>query len=78
MRFGTFAFVIMLLLSSAVGAQESEFPTLDALANLEIPPFDYVDTARRLSRIDIDHTHSIQAAFLPNRRPRTVKCAHRR
>ena len=56
MRFRTFAFVIMLLLAPAVRAQESEFPTLDALANLDIPAHDYVDAARRLSRIDIDHT----------------------
>ena len=78
MRFGTFAFVIMLLLSSAVGAQESEFPTLDALANLEIPPFDYVDTARRLSRIDIDHTPPSKPPFYQIGDRELVKCAHRR
>ncbi len=51
MRIRTLAFIFMLLITTLVKAQDSKFPTLDALANLEIPAFDYGDLVRRLSWI---------------------------
>ena len=51
MRFKTLIFILLMLFPWPAGAQEHDFPTLEALASLEIPPFDYVDLLRRLSRI---------------------------
>ena len=55
MRFKTLIFILILLLTRPAGAQDSDFPTLDALASLEIPAYLYVDTTRRLSWIDTNH-----------------------
>ena len=56
MRFKMLLLIVTLLLSLPAGAQDSEYPTLDALAKLEIPAFDRADVVRRLSRIDTSHT----------------------
>ena len=49
MRFKSFLLIMMLLLLLPVQAQEEEFPTLEALARLKIPPIDFADTVSRLS-----------------------------
>ena len=57
MRSRTFACLIaLLLLSASALAQNSEFPTLDALANLTIPVFNYSDMVERMSPMNTDHT----------------------
>lgn len=56
MRFKTLIFIACLLMPLAIQAQDSEFPTLDALANLEIPGYSFVDMVRRLSWQDANYT----------------------
>ena len=50
MRFKSLSFIIMLLLHLPLLAQDNVFPTLDALANLDSPAFDYADMVGRMSR----------------------------
>ena len=51
MQFKTLPFIVMMLILPIAQAQDTEYPTLDALANLEIPGYSYVDRVRRISRI---------------------------
>ncbi len=44
-----------LLLCLPAGAQEREFPTLEALANMTISAFDYVDMVDRMSAMNTDY-----------------------
>ncbi len=55
MRFKSLSFIVMLLLHLPLLAQESDFPTLDALANLDTPAFDYADMVGRMSRMNPLH-----------------------
>lgn len=56
MRIIALIICVTVLLASSIAAQESEFPTLAALENLEIPGYSYVDAVRRLSWIDANYT----------------------
>ena len=55
MRIKSILIVVALLLSLPSLAQDSEFPTLDALAQAEVPMFDYVDMVARMSDFDTEH-----------------------
>ncbi len=46
---------LALCVALPLAAQESEYPTLEALANLEVPAFDYVDMVGRMSGIDTSY-----------------------
>ena len=56
MRIKALIICFMVLLSSSIAAQDSEFPTLAAFEDLEIPGYSFVDVARRLSWIDANYT----------------------
>ena len=55
MRFSRRIFIFLLLVCWPVQAQDSDFPTLDALAKLDVPAYDYVDLARRLRGIESNY-----------------------
>lgn len=55
MKFKALMIIAVLWLYMPLQAQDNEYPTLDALAKLEIPAYDYVDLARRVSRIESRH-----------------------
>ena len=56
MRFKSIMIVVALLLRSTILAQDSDYPSLDAVAKVEIPTFNYVDMVGRMSRIDTSYT----------------------
>ncbi len=56
MRFYGIMIVVALLLGSATLAQDGDFPTLDELATMEIPRFDFAEMVGRMSRIDTSYT----------------------
>ncbi|MCY4466662.1 MAG: immune inhibitor A [Chloroflexi bacterium] len=51
----TIILILALALATTLRAQGPDYPTLDALANLQIPSFDYGDVVSRLYWIDADH-----------------------
>ena len=51
MRYRMLYVIVVLALQVPLWAQDSEFPTLAELANVEIPAYEYDDTARRFSGI---------------------------
>ena len=53
MRFRFIVFLVALLPQLPLLAQQSEFPTLDALAAMDLPAFDYVDVVDRMSPMDV-------------------------
>ena len=53
MRFQVFVMFALLFLLSPIQAQEDEFPTLDALAELQIPEYDHADFTSRFEEVDI-------------------------
>ena len=55
MQFRTLAFLIALLLHLPTQSQDAEFPTLEALANLDIPAFDYAEMVGRMSSANPNH-----------------------
>jgi len=55
MRMRTLLLFAALALQFPALAQEADYPTLEALANLEVPPFDYVDMVGRMSGKDTSH-----------------------
>ena len=55
MRFRTLVFLIALLLHLPTQSQDAEFPTLEALANLDIPAFDYAEMVGRMSSTNPNH-----------------------
>ena len=56
MRFRLFLCLVALLPQLPLLAQRSEFPTLDALAAIDLPAFDYVEAVDRMSPMDVNHT----------------------
>ena len=56
MRVCTLLIVAMLAYLAPSLAQDLEYPTLDALAAVEIPTFDYLDMVGRMSTIDASYT----------------------
>ena len=56
MKSQTLIIIVMLLLCFPLHAQDSDYPTLDALAKVEIPIFNYADMVGRMSRIDTSYT----------------------
>ena len=56
MRFRSCLQLLLLLLCLPLKAQDTDFPTLDELENLETPGYDYLDVVRRFSWMDISHT----------------------
>ncbi len=56
MRFRLFLCLVVLLPQLQLSAHDSDFPTLDALANTEIPPFIYADMVRRM--LPSNHRHT--------------------
>ncbi len=56
MKFQTLIIIVILLLQLSLHAQDSEFPTLDAWANMTVPAFNYADMVGRMSRIDTSYT----------------------
>ncbi|MCY4020481.1 MAG: immune inhibitor A [Chloroflexi bacterium] len=56
MRFKRIMIVLALLLGSTNLAQDVDFPTLDALAKVEIPTFNFAEMVGRMSRIDTSYT----------------------
>ena len=52
MRLRMLFVLLTLVLQAPLQAQDSDFPTLDALANVTIPAFDYVDMVGRMSQVD--------------------------
>ena len=56
MRKSLLSFVTAIMLAAPIWAQEMVFPTLDELADLQIPGYDYADLVQRLSWRDISHT----------------------
>ena len=55
MRIQTLILLLALSMQSLALSQEADFPTLAALAQLEIPPFSYPEMVGRMS--DVDTTH---------------------
>lgn len=55
MRFRLFLCFVVLLPQLSLLAQNSDFPTLEALAKVELPAFDYVDVVDRMSPMDVRH-----------------------
>ena len=51
----TLLILLALLPLLSLQAQESEYPTLQALADLQIPALDYVDVAQRFNSFDQSH-----------------------
>ena len=49
MRIKTLLFLTALLLHLPISSQDSNYPTLAAIENLRVPPFDYVDMVNRFS-----------------------------
>ena len=49
MRFRWLSLIIVLVLGATAAAQESQFASLDALATLQVPVYDYADMVSRLS-----------------------------
>ena len=72
MKFKALMIIAVLWLYMPLQAQDNEYPTLDALANLEIPEYDYVDMTRRLSRARSEIYAPDPCAGLPSWRPRIV------
>ena len=58
MRFRLFLCLAVLLPQLQLSAHDSDFPTLDALAKAEVPPFTYANMARRMLASDRSHTPS--------------------
>ena len=56
MRFRTLVFLAALVLQLPALAQDADYPTLGALANLEVPAFDYADMVGRMTGKDTSHT----------------------
>ncbi len=52
MRFKAMIWVCAFLLAFGAQAQDHDFPTLAALASLDVPAFDFVDMASRMSTLD--------------------------
>ena len=48
--------LLALLPLFSLQAQESEYPTLQALVDLQIPALDYVDVAQRFNSLDLSHS----------------------
>lgn len=55
MRFRILVIFGALLFRLPLQAQDADFPTLDALANLEVPPFDYIEMLDRMTLQDPVH-----------------------
>ena len=55
MRIRTLLLLLALVLQQPALAQDAEYPTLAALANLEVPAFDYVDMVGRMSGKDTSY-----------------------
>ena len=47
--------ILVLFLSVPAAAQDSEYPTLDALANFDVPAFDYAEMVGRMSSTNPNH-----------------------
>lgn len=56
MRFRLFLCFVLLLPQLPLLAQDSDFPTLEALAKAEVPPFHYADMAARMRPGNRSHT----------------------
>ena len=56
MRFQVFVMVTLLFVLIPIQAQEHEYPTLDALAELEIPEYDHAEFTSRFEELDISIT----------------------
>ena len=78
MRFSRRIFILLLLVCWPVQAQDSDFPTLDALAELDIPAYDYYDVASRLSWVDRHYSPLDQSTGLPNRRANIANATDQR
>ena len=55
MRIRTLLFIAALALQFSALAQDTRYPTLDALAKLEVPAFDYADMVSRMSGKDTSY-----------------------
>lgn len=55
MRYRAFVFLIALVCHLPALSQDAEYPTLEALAQLEIPAFDFSDMVGRMSGIDTSY-----------------------
>jgi len=55
MRFLALLLLLMVLLSTPALSQDADYPTLEALANLDVPAFDYADMVARFSRREYSH-----------------------
>ena len=56
MRIQTFLVLAALLLHLPIFSQDADYPTLAALKNLRVPPFDYAEMVDRFSSLDTDHS----------------------
>ena len=56
MRFQTLLLLAALALQLPALAQEADYPTLEALATIDVPPFDHVDMVKRMTSKNVDHT----------------------
>ena len=70
MRFQTLVVLVALLLNLPALSQDADYPTLEALSNLEVPAFRYADMVDRMSWMNPNHLPPAQPTELRNRRPR--------
>ncbi len=56
MRFKALLIILTLLPHLLIGAQSADYPTLDALSELDVPYYSYADMIRRISDVDISFT----------------------
>ena len=55
MRFQTLVVLVALLLNLPALSQDADYPTLEALSNLEVPAFRYADMVDRMSWMNPNH-----------------------
>ena len=55
MQLKTLILIVLIMLTLPLQAQDSNYPTLDALAEMDIPAFDYADMVDRMSWRNTDY-----------------------